>query len=680
MADPHQAATGPAVRRGCRGRGRYLDRHTWRPRASGAAPDRGSGSIRVRSGAPGAFTGCTGWSGATIGGITPTRRTPARAARDQLPAAVRPLRRSSHRSQDRRRRGRPGRYFNVDPLIFRVVFVTLAVFGGPACCSTPSAGCSFPRRGGRSPRSLRTGERPGHHQDHRRHLLGVVGLVVGRQLRPQRQRLGSGFAAGSPLWSPAAHRHLRGDTRASSTAGHGVRRPPQPPPAATASRRPSAVTARSTGTASATTPPQCRPRHRRTRDSRRPVLPATTSAHRRARARRSDWSPSACACSSPARWWPESRDHPRRASRGRARGPASASSASVSSSVPSPVGRAADRARRRAGGRHLHRRCLARRAARRVSATAPGRRGRSPACTTPTGSASATRRWTSPGCGFAPGQTIDVRRPSGHRRPDHHCCPTTVRSMSTPTSTPARSGSRGSPSRADNLAPEVRRPSLTATRSSRSMPISASAAWRCVVRRHEIDVVSLVAGLLFLGVAVVHMVAGATDTDLNLRWMAPGARGARRSRGAAGARPVRRRARGRAGSPRGRRQTAARGGRGHRRSSDPGRSGVGYPDCRRRLDRGRRWHPAGCPSGQWERTVNPSAKPTKVRILHLPPTRGRDVAVTPSSACSGAGRGAVYSRRACAPIAQSAEHLHGKEKVYGSIPYWGSDGSGSVPR
>jgi len=41
------------------------------------------------------------------------------------------------------------------------------------------------------------------------------------------------------------------------------------------------------------------------------------------------------------------------------------------------------------------------------------------------------------------------------------------------------------------------------------------------VRRHEIDVVSLAAGLLFLGVAAVHLVAGATDTNLNLRWMAP---------------------------------------------------------------------------------------------------------------------------------------------------------------
>ncbi len=27
-----------------------------------------------------------------------------------------------------------------------------------------------------------------------------------------------------------------------------------------------------------------------------------------------------------------------------------------------------------------------------------------------------------------------------------------------------------------------------------------------------------------------------------------------------------------------------------------------------------------------------------------------------------------------APIAQSVERLHGKEKVYGSIPYWGSTG------
>jgi hypothetical protein len=41
------------------------------------------------------------------------------------------------------------------------------------------------------------------------------------------------------------------------------------------------------------------------------------------------------------------------------------------------------------------------------------------------------------------------------------------------------------------------------------------------VRRHEIDAVSLVAGLLFLVVAAAHIAARATDTDLNLRWMVP---------------------------------------------------------------------------------------------------------------------------------------------------------------
>ena len=41
------------------------------------------------------------------------------------------------------------------------------------------------------------------------------------------------------------------------------------------------------------------------------------------------------------------------------------------------------------------------------------------------------------------------------------------------------------------------------------------------MRRHELDAVSLVAGLLFLVVAGVHIVARATETDLNLRWMVP---------------------------------------------------------------------------------------------------------------------------------------------------------------
>jgi hypothetical protein len=41
------------------------------------------------------------------------------------------------------------------------------------------------------------------------------------------------------------------------------------------------------------------------------------------------------------------------------------------------------------------------------------------------------------------------------------------------------------------------------------------------VRRHETDAVSLIAGLLFLVVAGVHIVARSTETDLNLRWMVP---------------------------------------------------------------------------------------------------------------------------------------------------------------
>lgn len=41
------------------------------------------------------------------------------------------------------------------------------------------------------------------------------------------------------------------------------------------------------------------------------------------------------------------------------------------------------------------------------------------------------------------------------------------------------------------------------------------------MRRHEIDAVSLAAGLLFLVVAGVHIVGRSTQTDLNLRWMVP---------------------------------------------------------------------------------------------------------------------------------------------------------------
>src|SRR5581483_8588620 len=59
---------------------------------------------------------------------------------------------------------------------------------------------------------------------------------------------------------------------------------------------------------------------------------------------------------------------------------------------------------------------------------------------------------------------------------------------------------------------------------------------------------------------------------------------------------------------------------------------------------------AGCPSGQRERSVKPSAQPTLVRTQHPPRPARR------------------YSLVGLAPLAQSAERLHGKEKVYGSIP------------
>lgn len=41
------------------------------------------------------------------------------------------------------------------------------------------------------------------------------------------------------------------------------------------------------------------------------------------------------------------------------------------------------------------------------------------------------------------------------------------------------------------------------------------------MRRHETDLVSLVAGAVFLAVAAAHVLARANGTDLNLRWTLP---------------------------------------------------------------------------------------------------------------------------------------------------------------
>ena len=233
--------------------------------------------------------------------------------------------------------------------------------------------------------------------------------------------------------------------------------------------------------------------------------------------------------------------------------------------------------------------------------------------------------------------------------------------MSTPTSTPERSGCRRNHAERHVGPPALRQPRGTdRPPSSRSTPSWASGAWRCFVRRHEADPVSLAAGLLFLAVAVVHIAARSSDTDLSLRWMVPivlvllgvlgllsavrsphsdprpsaDADASTRPRGPASATSHRARSR-RWRSPR----TTTTGSRSPATSPRSSRrrpigdlSGVRsgprhgrlscLPPSSRPLS-GRR-HPAGCPSGQWERTVNPSAKPTKVRILHLPPTRGRD--------------------------------------------------------
>src|SRR5437899_5195447 len=52
---------------------------------------------------------------------------------------------------------------------------------------------------------------------------------------------------------------------------------------------------------------------------------------------------------------------------------------------------------------------------------------------------------------------------------------------------------------------------------------------------------------------------------------------------------------------------------------------------------------SGCPSGQRERSVKPSAQPTKVRILHLPPPHHRSLSHVDPSA-SGAGFSAPGDR------------------------------------
>src|SRR5699024_7051251 len=86
---------------------------------------------------------------------------------------------------------------------------------------------------------------------------------------------------------------------------------------------------------------------------------------------------------------------------------------------------------------------------------------------------------------------------------------------------------------------------------------------------------------------------------------------------------------------------------------------------------------ADYPSGQRELTVNQLALPTGVRIPHLPRRRVHVIRSTGDAPELPPGKEVGKVHRV-ALIAQSAERLHGKEKVKGSLPFHGSDGGGGT--
>ena len=49
------------------------------------------------------------------------------------------------------------------------------------------------------------------------------------------------------------------------------------------------------------------------------------------------------------------------------------------------------------------------------------------------------------------------------------------------------------------------------------------------MRKHELDVFSLLAGMVFVAVAVVHLVTANTTHSTDVRWVFPGGHGARRA-------------------------------------------------------------------------------------------------------------------------------------------------------
>ncbi len=221
----------------------------------------------------------------------------------------------------------------------------------------------------------------------------------------------------------------------------------------------------------------------------------------------------------------------------------------------------------------------------------------------------------------------------GRRRPADPGARRTPSCWSTPTSAPVSSAGRTATMPSSRAAarpidgtdlserftiPDASAPSAA---TSSSTPSSASAAWRCAVRRHDLDLFSLIAGLVFVGIALGHLLDVATDVDFDGRWIITGRPGGPRRRrpGRHPGQPGRRAAAAEATPmppPRGRR--AGRGDREEERGTlQPSRLSV--PRGLALSSPGPcAGHPAGCPSGQWERTVNPSAMPSKVRILHLP--------------------------------------------------------------
>ena len=79
-----------------------------------------------------------------------------------------------------------------------------------------------------------------------------------------------------------------------------------------------------------------------------------------------------------------------------------------------------------------------------------------------------------------------------------------------------------------------------------------------------------------------------------------------------------------------------------------------------------------CPSGQRERAVNPSAKPTLVQIQSLPPSLCGSSSVGRASAFQAEGREFEPRLPLFAHVAQMVEHTLGKGEVTGSSPVMGS--------